>query len=441
MRRTISFTLGSFLVASCGIAEHVEDEWDAVAEPRLIMQRTDETTTEALLCSTDRDPVSLGVVQNVLVSSDGHFAAIQRAEGASILSLATSRERRLPGERVSLDGAQWSPQENRLAYLADGVPRLASADSLWSKALDLDLPAPTDDYEYEAAEWSADGQQVAFATRRWGVLTDREGATSSVFSEKVVGPYGTPWALSFSADGKTLAVLQTEEPEGPRTLLLLDIPSMTARAVEGISHYSLFGWASDDSGVTLMDTNIKIWFVPRDGSEPKDGGSPSPTAPELAMINAAGLPVQSLHDGSVRMLLPDSMIVQSVRWEAGGQVIWYGDNADTGFLRASDGTLLARGSGVVRDDGWAALVDPEAPEFLVTRDLFAAPESGARFRWGVLEGGRFISDLVQWLEEDRLAFLGADGLHVARPDGSDDRTICPPGSMLFKRQSRTRRVW
>ncbi len=276
MRRTISPILGLFLFTGCGIAQHVEGEWDAVAEPRVILLRADETETKALVCSTAREPFSLGAVQNVLVSPDGHFAAIQREEGASILSLGTLKERPLPGEHASLDGAHWSRQENRLAYLADGVPWLASADGAWSKAVEVELPAAATDYEYQGAEWSEDGQQVAFATRRRGILTDRDGASVSVFSEKVVGPYGSPWALSFSHDGKTLAALQTEEPEAQqRTLLLLDLPSLTAREVD-IDHYSLFGWASDDSGVTLMDVGVQIRFVPRDGASRRAAGPRHP---------------------------------------------------------------------------------------------------------------------------------------------------------------------
>jgi len=454
------FGVSGFLVSCGGLIEDgvpgTVPQSTLESEARVVVRRlTPEYEAEVFVCRTDGEPVSLGVVpvENYLssvpvVSPDGRRVAVERAEGPVIVDLTTLQEVAVPGAGARLLGARWSPSGDRLAYLADGVPWLVSAEGGLAEALQIEVPpaTPAGAFQYQGAEWSLDGQKVAFVTRGWGILTNRDGESPWIFSESMIGPYGSPWAVAFSPDGTTLAGLQSDPGGYTRTVLLLDIPGRAGKQLE-LEHYMLTGWASDSSGVTVMDVYIHTWFLPKNGSEPRDFGFAaqlSPKTPEVAM-QGPGLPIEDLRDGSVRTLLPGSEVVSSLSWEAGGDVIWYGTAGGSGFLRASDGMPLGgfeaqTVQGIVSHDGWVVVVDPAAPYYypgeLLVWDLFG-DDSVARIPWD--SGGYPYIDpnRLRWLPGGRLAFLAADGTHIVRPDGSDDRVVCPFGDQIYQRQADT----
>jgi len=425
------------------------------SEARVVVRRlTPEYTTEVLACRTDGEPVSLGVLADdsyyssvPVISPDGRRVAVERMEGSVIVDLTTFEEIAVPGAGAGLRGARWSPSGDRLAYFVDGVPWLVSPDGGLAEALDIEVPPPTSSAgQYQGAEWSPDGQKVAFVTRGWGILTNRDGEGPWIFSESMIGPYGSPWAVAFSPDGTTLAGLQSDPAGYTRTVLLLDIPGRAGKQLE-LEHYMLTGWASDSSGVMVMDVYIHTWFLPKNGSEPRDFGFAaqlSPKTPEVVM-QGPGLPIEDLRDGRVRTLLPDSEIVSSVSWEAGGDIVWYSAAGGSGFLRASDGTPLGgfeaqTVQGIVSHDGWVVVLDPAVgyyyPGDLLVWDLLGNG-SVARIPWD--SGGYPYIDpnRIQWLPGGRLAFLATDGTHIVRPDGSDDRVVCPFGDVIYQRQADT----
>jgi len=452
--------VASGTLVGCGLVDDGAVDGAAPAgEPRVVMMRltADYSSLEVLVCRTGGEPVSLGVAAaevvwpGVVVSPGGRFVAVERAEGSVIVNLSTLAEVPLPGEATSLWRARWSPDGDRLAYFAGDVPRLVSSDGALVVALDGDLPPPAaaGESEFQGIEWSADGQQVAFVTRRLGILASRDGGAPRVFSRKMIGPYETPWGVALSPDGTTLAGLQTEEPNGyTRTVVVFDIPTGATRELE-LDHYSLIGWSSDSSGVTVLDRDVHVWFVPADGGPPRDFGQfavPSPSAPEVALV-APGLPVENLQDGSIRMLLPESEQVNGVLWEAGGDVLWYLTPSRSGYVRAEDGALLADFDGQMRgiaaSDGWVALADPFVPPYpgdLMIWDLFDGTDSVARVPWDAGSESVLPRHRAQWLSDGRLAFLGGDGLHVVRRDGSNDQVICPSGYQIQLPQAQGDRI-
>jgi hypothetical protein len=399
--------------------------------------------TDAVVCSTAHAPVPLGLVDDATQSPDGRYLAAAREGSVDIVTLSDGGSITLP-TGATLAGLRWSQASDRLAFIADGAPVLAAPDG--SKQVLLDVPesqSPT--AIFEQAEWSSDGRRVAFVTGGLGIVAGADGANARVFSESMVGPYGTPWGVAFSPDGKYLAGLETTEPAGKtRAVIVLELDTFTTRRFEDIPHYSLTGFLADSSAFGLWDVGARLWLIPTGAGEPQQFGNwgtrQSPVTREVALAEP-GLPILNLDDGTSHELLPDGTDVQGVVWSLDAEIIGYlaVSSVSSGYLWTADGKRITDRLGIMRDDGWVALPDSGSPTGVDTLDLRGDPSVSHHFR--MLPATKYAADgysintsNVAWLLDGRLAYLSADGLHVAAKDGSTNKIAGPAADYLVPLQ-------
>lgn len=400
-------------------------------EPRrmptaLVVVTTQES--ESYACASDREPLQLGKADRMLLSPDGTHLVMQ-GDIMEIVSLADGTRVQVPGDAPTLEGARWSPDSRKLGYLDRGLPMLVRRDGSEPIALDVELPPPSDNYSAQAVEWARDGTQVAFVTRGLGILANPKNGSAGVFSASMLGSFASPWALTFSADGRMLAGLDTVD--GERSVVMIDTQTLQLWKAPGINYYSFLGWTGDDvfAVVWSLDSGSSLWLVPREGPTAfasSARGMPSPAGSEIALYGD-GLHVVDPISGGDRSLLPDSWNVQGLKWSYDGKAIGYDAGKRRGYVSAEDGTRLVDGLGVLSPSGWVATAAPDDPaSTLLVQNLWQ--EGGARLAMRNPDsrgaGEMVTRSTVRWLSEARLAYASDDGVHFAHADGQVNRVIC-----------------
>lgn len=414
------------LLLACGKVEKQND--DALLETSIV---AGSLAGNAFICHRGGEPVALGPVAQMQLSPNGQRVALERDGGVDVVSLTDARSERLTGDDVTLTGARWSDDSERLAYFAGNVPRVTGGADAPEFAVDLELPEPAASFSFRAAEWSRDGKQVAFITAHTGILVDIQREQARIFSDQMVEAYGTPWPLAFSADGRVLAGLENL-PEDQRSVVMVDTETLTTRQIVLGFHYTLAGWSSDDAALAVWTEGTVI--LPRDGGEPltfPDYGLLSPTQPELAVPDQ-GLRIVNLVDGSERSLLAAEYRLLGFRWLADGTTLAIrGDLLEhSAYVSAVDGNSLVRGLGVVGPNHWVALHELDHPDSGIwTMNLYDSRAKGAHFSMEFPDEESAFGELigptrVRWLHDGRLAFVSDDGLHLATRDGSSNRVLC-----------------
>ena len=422
--RWLPIGLLTLLLPACGRVEKQDRE--ASLDTAIVAS---SLAGEGFVCRSGGEPIRLGQVGQMLLSPNGLRLAVMRDGGVDVVSLMDASSERLVGDDVTLEGARWSDDSERLAYFAGDVLSVTSGAGAPEFALQVESPNPVS-FSFRAAEWSRDGQQVAFIAAHRGILADARGERVRVFSEQMLESHGAPWALAFSADGKVLAGLE-QLPGDERSVVMVNTEDQTTRQSVLGFHYTLAGWSADDTAVAVWTTETLL--LPRDGGEPRSFpgyGLLSPTKPEIA-VPSQGLRIVNLDDGSERALLYDEYNLQTFRWLADGQTLAVrgGLLENSGYVSAVDGNSLVRGVGVVGPDHWVALPELEHVESgMWTMNLYDSRAKGAHFSMEFPEaepsGDLVVPSRLRWLDGSRLAYVSDDGLHLATRNDSSNRVLC-----------------
>lgn len=265
-----------------------------------------------------------------------------------VVDPATGNHRALTQNRRGVSSPRWSPNGDRLAFLAqaDGKPQLFLLPMAGGEAVQF-TKSPTGVQQFA---WRPDGSCIAFAaadeapkktgperhndafeignddylvraapqpTHLW-IASSTDGSepkrlTSGAWSLPTTQPPSSPASpLAWSPDGRFLAYVRVPSPHtgdlGESSIQLLDLNSGSSRALTGRSKHEGYPQFSPDGA------SVAYWY-PRDGD--------TKNANEVWLTSAAG--------GEGKSLTPaiDRNIQRSI-WLPGGKTLLVGGNSEGG---------------------------------------------------------------------------------------------------------------
>jgi WD40 repeat protein/transcriptional regulator with XRE-family HTH domain len=370
------------------------------------------------------------------LSPDGRFLATADDQQIAVSRLdnggALAYQRPLSGAEVS--GLAWAPGRQRLLRYLDGA-------TVHSYDLTDRLGARWQDNEADSTALSPDGTSLATVTRsghgyRFELRSTRTG---TVLARATLGSMPSPDStasplLSFSPDGRSLAVADTTSSQGSLRLrfTVWDVPAHKARTVfdtSGAADRSPSGLALGPDGRTLLavrsgESGAEVWDTARHRrSRTLHGLSETALAvrPDGRLLVSHGDAYGDLESGKVTgRALADGRVVTALAFSPDGTRLAVGDN--TGHVTLWDGDVRRR-RGVLT--GTADTVTRGEPE-PVTALAFSADghtlavggRAGTLRLWDI-DGQRLLgSDLPTSGDEiDSLSFARDGGtVYASGPD-------------------------
>ena len=200
------------------------------------------------------------------------------AGGAGRTSASTIQ--RLTSSGNTID-AVISPDGKYLAH----VEAIGARQSMWIRSLekgDDQLLVPAGDFGYFGLQFSRDGQSVVFTTRGGGFASGRLNIVSRTGGTPMVVSSTIMTAVTFSPDGRQMAFLRSEYPDGDSSALLVanadgtgERVLATRRTPESFvpTFFPAASWSPDGALIVAAVRNLTtrrsqlIGFDPRTGSE------------------------------------------------------------------------------------------------------------------------------------------------------------------------------
>lgn len=224
-----------------------------------------------------------GVPFRVAISPDGKsLVYVQRTKEKNSLWLGQieTNSSVLISDRpdVNYIGVTFSP-DGQSIYSAEGAAN--SATRLMRMPVIGGVPTELTTNIDSAVTLSPDGRQLAFLRRGSGqssiVITDAEGRNERTLASRKRPESFSGYGLSWSPDGKNIAVSASEDENKPHEVLAISVADGAAKKIgnHDWGFVSNLVWQSDGSGLLSIVRNSRIarrssvWFIPYPDGEPR----------------------------------------------------------------------------------------------------------------------------------------------------------------------------